>query len=197
MQEGIASINQRVESSHQLIIQTQAVLSTAIVQMTTNLNSLQARLDSLEKQQQPGQQIPQIQDLQVLGECYAELDQKVKRERQQMIVERDAVQRCNIELFHTNQSLTSHSEKQTQQLASKEAENARLRQDLRLKEQQQDYLQLKSEALANRVQTLESQQRQRDRGVQLQQPNLNLLSAVVHDGYKIKKVPEATRKWLN
>lgn len=197
MQQGIESMNLRQESSHQLIVQTQAVLSTALVQMTTTLNSLQARLDSLEKQQPSGKQIPQIQDLCLLGEWYDDLDQKVKRERQQMNVERDAVLRCNTELFYTNKSLTSHSEKQAQQLASKEAEIVRLQRDLQASQQQYKLLKATTDPLVRQAQATQAERQQRQRGAQLAQPNLGLLSAVQQDGYKIKKLPEATRKWHN
>ena len=193
MQQGIESMNLRQDLSHQLIVQTQAVLSTALVQMTTTLNLLQARLDSLEKQQPPGKQTVQIPDLQVLGEAYVELDQKVKRERQKMTVERDAVLRCNTELFHSNQSLTSYSQQQAQQLASKKAEVARLQRDLQAKEEQYNLLKANTDPLVRRAQAAQAEQRQLERRAQLLHSDPSRLSALAQDGYPIKRLPEAKR----
>jgi hypothetical protein len=47
------------------------------------------------------------------------------------------------------------------------------------------------------VETFKAEQRQRERRAQLLQPDPALRSAVEQDGYKIKKLPEATRKWHN
>jgi chromosome segregation ATPase len=198
VQEGINNINQRVDSSQHLAMQNQLALSTALMQITSALSSMQVRLDSLEKQAQtPARLTPCITEMRNLEEACQQVISRAQKERDEMAARAEDIERSHSRIFRTNRSLASHSEHQAQQLADSRSEVTKLRQALQAREEQYNSLKTTTGPLVRQAQAAQAEQRQRERRVQLQQPDLGLLSAVERDGYKIKKVPEATRKWLN
>lgn len=168
------------------------------MQITSALSLLQVRFDSLEKQvQNPARLTPCITEMRNLEHACQEAISRAQKDRDEMAARAADIERSNSRIFKSSQSIANHSQQQAQQLADSRSEAARLRQDLRLKEQQHELLKATTDSLAKRVQSFEAEQRQRERRVQLLQPDPALRSAVEQDGYKIKKLPEVTRKWHN
>lgn len=198
VQQDIKQINQAVESSQQVAMQNQLALSTALVQITSALTQMQARLDSLEKQvQAPARLTPCITEMRNLEYACQEAISQAHKERDRMAARAEDIERSHSRMFKTNQSLASRSEKQAQELADSQSEVARLQQDLQASKEQYNLLKALTDPLLRRAEAAYTERQQRQRGAQLAQPNLGLLSAVQLDDYKIKKLPEPTRKWHN
>lgn len=198
LQQGIESLHQRQDLSQQLAAQNQQDLSKTLGQLASALSMVQVRLDSLEKQAQtPARLTPCITEMRNLEYACQEVISQAHKERDRMAARAEDIERSHSRMFKTNQSLASRSEQQAQELASKEAENARLQRDLQASKEQYNLLKALTDPLVRQAQAAQAERQQRQRGAQLAQPNLGLLSAVQHDGYKIKKLPEVTRKWHN
>lgn len=198
LQQGIESLHQRQDLSQQLAAQNQQDLTTTLRQLTSAMTLMQVRLDSLEKQAQaPARLTPCITEMRNLEYACQEVISQAHKERDRMAARAEDIERSHSRMFKTNQSLASRSEQQAQELADSRSENARLQRDLQTSKEQYNLLKALTDPLLRRAEAANTERQQRERGAQLAQPDLGLLSAVQHEGYKIKKLPEVTRKWPN
>jgi hypothetical protein len=179
-------------------LQNQLAISTTLMQISSALSLLQVRFDSLEKQvQTPARQTSCITEIRNLEYATQEVIRQAHKDRDEMAARAADIEHSHSQIFRTNQSLASHSEQQAQQLADSRSENARLLQDLQRREEQYNLLKALTDPLVRQAQAAQAEQRQLERKGQLLQPNPALRSAVEQDDYKIKRLPETTRKQHN
>ena len=166
------------------------------MQLTSALNLVQARLDSLEKQTQiPARMTPCIEERRNLEYACQQIVSKAQQERDEMQTKALQVEHSRSEVLRTNQSLASQSEYLFQQLEASKAEVSRLKQDLKTKDEQYNLLKVATDPLVKRAEAIQTEKRQRERGAQLQQ--VNYWSESMEDGYRIKKPQSQGRSGRN
>ena len=181
MQEGIKNMNERAGLSQQALEET-------LKQLTSTLDVVQARLDSLEKQAQyPARMTPCIEERRNMELACQQAISRAHKERDEMQIKAERIECSRSEVLRNNQSLISESEYLAQQLAASRADVCRLQQALKARDQQYDLLKAATDPLVKRAQAIETEKRQRERGLQLHQTSLIYSSALMHDDYKIKK----------